>query len=134
MSGFTLYLHGAEHGERIDGVTSFVGEDASGSFGILAHHARFMTVLVFGLARFTLADGRREYLGLPGGVLYFVDNALHLSTRRYLRDSDARHIASALDGELSHEERELAETHRKLHRLEAEMLRHLVNLERSVPR
>jgi len=134
VSTFTLHLYGADRGERIDGVASFVGEDVSGSFGILAHHARFMTVLVFGLARFTHADGRREYLGLPGGVLYFVDNALHLSTRRYMRDSHAQRIASALTGELAREEQQLAETRRKLQRLEAEMLRHLAELERSTPR
>ena len=38
-------------------VTSFVGEDASGSFGLLPRHDRFMTVLTFGLARLLLADG-----------------------------------------------------------------------------
>jgi hypothetical protein len=63
-------------------------------------------------------------------VLYFVDNAL-LSTRRYLRDTDARRIAQALAGKLLQEERALAETRRKLHLLEAEMLKRLVELGRS---
>lgn len=133
MNTFTLHLYAGDHGERIDEVTSFVGEDASGSFGILPRHARFMTVAIFGLARFSRADGSREYLGLPGAVLYFVDNALYLSTRRYLRDSDAQRIAAALAGEFAREERWLDETRRKLQRLEAEMLRRLVDLERGQP-
>ena len=34
----------------------FVGEDTSGSFGILADHSRMMTTLVVGLARFRIGD------------------------------------------------------------------------------
>jgi F-type H+-transporting ATPase subunit epsilon len=131
MNTFTLHLYAADRYERIDEVASFVGEDESGSFGLLARHDRFMTVLTFGLARLRHGDGATEFLGLPGGVLYFVDNALRLSTRRYLRDTDARRIAQALAGELLEEEQALAETRRKLHLLEAEMLKRLVELGRE---
>jgi F-type H+-transporting ATPase subunit epsilon len=131
MTTFTLHLYAADRYERIDEVASFVGEDESGSFGLLARHDRFMTVLTFGLARLRHGDGATEFLGLPGGVLYFVDNALCLSTRRYLRDTDARRIAQALAGELLEEEQALAETRRKLHLLEAEMLKRLVELGRE---
>lgn len=128
MNTFTLHLYAADRYERIDEVTSFVGEDTSGSFGLLARHDRFMTVLTFGLARLRHRDGVTEFLGLPGGVLYFTDNALHVSTRRYLRDTDARRIAQALAGELLQEERALAEVRRKLRLLEAEMLKRLIAL------
>jgi F-type H+-transporting ATPase subunit epsilon len=131
MTGFTLHLFAADRYERIDAVRGFVGEDASGSFGLLARHDRFMTVLAFGLARLVLADASREYLGFPGGLLYFRDNELRISTRRYLRDTDAERIAGALSRELLQEEQALAETRRKLHRLEAEMLRRLAQLERG---
>jgi F-type H+-transporting ATPase subunit epsilon len=82
VNTFAVQLLAADRGERVDGVASFVGEDASGSFGLMARHQRFMTVLAFGLARLTLADGSRRYLGLPGGLLYFVDNELRIFTRR----------------------------------------------------
>lgn len=131
MSDFTLHLYAADRYERIDEVASFVGEDVSGSFGLLPRHDRFMTVLTFGLSRLRRADGAWEYLGVPGGVLYFVDNELRLSTRRYLRDTDARRIAQALTRELLEEEQAMAETRRKLHRLEAEMLKRLVELGRE---
>ena len=131
MNTFTLHLFAADRSECIEGVTSFTGEDKSGSFGLLARHDRFMTALTFGLARLLLADGNREYLGFPGGLLYFVDNELRISTRRYLRDSDAEHIAQALTRELLEEEQALEQTRRKLHRLEAEMLRHLAQLGRD---
>ena len=131
MSGFTLHLYAADRYERIDGAVSFVGEDRSGSFGLLARHERFMTLLDFGLARITLADGSRQYLGFPGGLTYFIDNELRISTRRYLRDTDVERITQALTRELLEEEQALQQTRRKLHRLEAEMLKRLAQLGRD---
>lgn len=128
MNTFTLHLFAADRYERIEAVASFVGEDKSGSFGLLARHDRFMTALTFGLARVLLADGSREYLGFPGGLLYFIDNELRISTRRYLRDTNVERITQALTRELLEEEQALAQTRRKLHRLEAEMLKRLAQL------
>lgn len=128
MNTFTLHLFAADRYECIENVASFTGEDKSGRFGLLAHHDRFMTALTFGLARLALADGGLEYLGFPGGVLYFVDNELRISTRRYLRDTNVERITQALTRELLEEERALEQTRRKLHRLEAEMLRSLAQL------
>ncbi|MDE2300900.1 MAG: hypothetical protein KGL99_13440 [Burkholderiales bacterium] len=131
MNTFRLHLLGADRGETIDGVASFVGEDPSGSFGLMARHERFMTVLAFGLARLTLADGARRFVGLPGGLAYFVDNELRISTRRYLLGTDAAAIAATLAQEMLAQERDLAQTRRKLHRLEAEMLESVAQLERE---
>ena len=95
MRTFTLILQDATHTQRIEQVTSFVGEDATGSFGILARHTRMMTSLVFGLARFRTVENAWQYLALPGAVLYFNDNELSLSTRRYLMDDDYERISIA---------------------------------------
>jgi F-type H+-transporting ATPase subunit epsilon len=131
MNTFTMHLFAADRYERIENVASFSGEDQSGRFGLLARHDRFMTALTFGLARLLLADGSREYLGIPGGLLYFADNELRISTRRYLRDTDLARIALALTRELLEEDQALHETRRKLHRLETEMLRRLAQLGRE---
>jgi len=131
MNTFTVHLFAADSTAVIENVTSFTGEDKSGSFGLLARHERFMTALTFGLARLLLADGSLEYLGFPGGLLYFVDNELRISTRRYLRDTDVECIAQSLTRELLEEEQALTETRHKLHRLEAEMLKRLAQLGRE---
>ena len=131
MSSFSVHLLAANHSERIEGVTSFVGTDKSGSFGLLPGHERFMTVLDFGLARVRCAGDRWEYLGFPGGLLYFLDNECRISTRRYLRDTDVTRIAQSLTRELLEEEQALDETRHKLHRLEAEMLKRLAELGRE---
>jgi len=128
MNTFIVHLLAADRTDIIENVASFTGEDRSGSFGLLARHDRFMTALTFGLARLVLVDGSREYLGFPGGLLYFVGNELRISTRRYLRDTDVARITQALTRELLEEEQALEQTRRKLHRLETEMLRRLAEL------
>ena len=125
MRTLTLILQDATHTQRIEQVTSFVGEDATGSFGILAGHARMMTSLVFGLARFRTRENAWQYLALPGAVLYFNDNELSLSTRRYLLDDDYERISIALHEQLLAEENELRELKKSLHHMEEEVLRRL---------
>lgn len=129
-SGFTLHLQSAALYECIEGVGSFVGQDASGSFGILSGRARFITVLAYGLARFRLANGKWHYLACPGAVLSFADNQLFLNTRRYLRDDDCQRVSELLNGQLAAEEAELKSVKDNLQRLEHELFRRLHQLDR----
>lgn len=133
MSGFTLRLFDSRQSETIDGVVSFVGEDASGSFGILPGHARLMTNLVFGLARFRQEqpggeEGDWRYLAMPGAVLYFVDDTLTLATRHYLIDEDYERISQRLSEELVVEEEELHDLRESLKRMEEAMLKRIWEL------
>ncbi len=128
MRGFSLVLRDAGRAERIEGVTSFVGEDASGSFGILPDHARFMTVLNFGLARFRRGGSPWQYLALPGALLYFVGNEMRITTRRYLRDEDYGRISRLLEKEMTAEERNLSTMKESLRRMEEELMRRLWEL------
>jgi F-type H+-transporting ATPase subunit epsilon len=130
MTGFALLLQSASQYERIDGVASFVGEDESGSFGILPGHARMITVLSYGLARFRTAGESWAYLALPGGVLYFVHDELRISTRRYFKDSDYRRISGVLLDRLLGEEEEIRATRESVYRLEQEMFRRLRDMAR----
>ena len=125
MKEFTLRLQSAGQSEQIDGVASFVGEDDSGSFGILPGHARMITVLTYGLARFRVAQEPWVYIALPGGVLYFVRNELRISTRRYFKDADYHRISGVLLDRLLGEEEEIRTTRMSLNRLEQEMFRRL---------
>ena len=129
MSGFTLQLFDNRQSESIEGVSTFVGEDASGSFGILPGHTRFMTVLLFGLARFRCGEQLPwEYLALPGAVLYFADNTLTLASRHYLRDTDYERISQRLADELLAEEEELHEIRESLRRMEEAMFKRMWEL------
>ena len=131
MNAFQLHLQSATQYELIEGVTSFVGEDDSGSFGVQAHHARFMASLGFGLARYRCGDQPWQYLALPGALLYFVDNQLFLNTRRYLRDDDYERINAALREQLHQEEAGLRRIKESLRRMEEEMLKRLREMQRD---
>lgn len=131
MNSFTLDLYDAMRTERITGVTSFVGEDASGSFGILAGHARAMTSLVIGLARFRVGDNPWQYLALPGAMMYYNDGVLTLTTRRYLLDDNYTRISQALQEQLVAEEQALLKMKESLRKMEEEILKRLWSLGRK---
>lgn len=131
MNTFALQLYDATQQQRIENVTSFVGEDANGSFGLQAHHARFMSTLVFGLFRYRLQNDNWYYLALPGGVLYFNDNELSISTRHFLIDNDFERISDLLKQQLLAEEETLTATRSSLQKMERSMLLRLWNLQKQ---
>ncbi|MBU2847638.1 MAG: F0F1 ATP synthase subunit epsilon [Acidithiobacillus ferriphilus] len=131
MRMFTLVLSSATRSERIGEVLSFVGEDASGSFGILAGHGRMMTILAPGLARFRGVDQNWRYLASPGGVLYFYKDSLSISTRRYLLDDDYERIADALERQLLEEENQLRTMKESLRHMEEQVLKRMWEMSRQ---
>jgi F-type H+-transporting ATPase subunit epsilon len=128
MSVFVVNLFDVSQEQRIAGVTSFVGEDATGCFGIQAHHARFMTTLVFGLARFRVATEDWQYLALPGAVVYFNNNELTISTRHFLIDTDLERIGTLLEQQLVAEEEDLRATKDSLQKMEQAVLKRMLTL------
>lgn len=128
MNTFALQLYDTTQQQRIENVTSFIGEDDNGCFGLQAHHARFMTTLVFGLFRYRLQTEDWLYLALPGGVLYFNKNVLTISTRHFLIDNDFERISDLLKHQLLTEEETLIATRTSLQKMERSMLARLWNL------
>ncbi|MEQ1803770.1 MAG: hypothetical protein ABL900_00180 [Burkholderiaceae bacterium] len=131
MNTFVIHLQSGTQYERIDDAVSFVGVDESGSFGILAGHARMTTCLSIGLARFQTAGGAWRHLAQPGAVLRFADNQLHLSTRRYLQGTDHAQVSTALREELLADEEKLRGFRESLQRLEDEMFKRIWALQRA---
>lgn len=131
MNTFSLQLYDAAQQQRIENVTSFVGEDSKGSFGLQAHHDRFMTTLNFGLFRYRQQSEDWQYLALPGGVLYFNNNELSISTQHFLIDSDFERISHLLKQQLLAEEETLTATRSSLQKMEQSMLTRLWQLQRS---
>ena len=131
MNSFTMHLESTTQYEQVEHVSSFVAEDESGRFGLLAGHERMMTLLTFGLARFRVFDQDWEYLALPGALAYFVDGQLHLSTRHYLRGKDYEGISAALQQDLLAEEDNLQVIKQSMRRLEEEMFKRLWELKRG---
>jgi F-type H+-transporting ATPase subunit epsilon len=131
MKTFRLHLMGMAQSESVPDVVRFRGRDAAGSFGILAYASRRVTALAFGLAQFQRAGGELEYLALPGGVLYFVDNELRIATTHFVRSRKLDEVSAALDRQLQKEEAELREIKQSMRRLDEEMLKRMYELKRA---
>ena len=99
-------------------------------FGILANHARMMTTLVIGLARYRTGNNPWQYLAQPGAVLYFQNNLLTISTRHYFRDENYMQISNDLQQKLLAEEEELHSVKHSLQHMEKEILKHMWELRR----
>lgn len=128
MTTLSLHLLDPTQQRLIDGVSSFTGEDASGSFGILPGHARFITALPPGLARYKTHDSDWRYIALASATLYFMDNTLQLSGQRFLLCDDVHSIEQALQNVLAQEEENLGSLTRHVKRVEEEMFRRLSRL------
>ena len=129
MKGFSMEVHGAGQTLQVSDLLSFVGEDASGSFGLQPGHACFMTLLEFGLSRFRTIEADWQYLALPGALLYFVGGRLWIGTRRFLLDSDYARINRLLQEQLRAEEQALSATKTSLRRMEEALLQRLWQLD-----
>lgn len=127
---FTLNLQSATKVQVISDVAVFVGEDKSGSFSVLANHARMMTILTVGLARFRVNDQWR-YIALPGAVMYFHVNTLILNTRTFLIDDDYTRISEALKNQLLAEENALLGMKESLRTMEDSVLKSLWKMGRE---
>lgn len=131
VNTFVMHLQDATRYERIERVESFVGTDASGSFGVQAGHERLMTSLVFGLARYRVAEQPWQYVALPRALLYMLEGQLYVSARRYFRDADYRRMSDALTARLRTEEDALKQVRESLRRMEEEMFKRLWELSRG---
>ncbi len=131
MMTLTLLIQDATHAKTYTDITSFVGEDPSGSFGILPGHSRMMTSLVMGLSRFKVGEQNWQYIAATRALLYFDKNRLTLSTRHFVIDSDYTRISTLLQEQLLEEEMLLYQQNQSLRRMEEEVLKGLWEMSRT---
>jgi len=125
MMPFTLHLQAATKYEKVNNVTSFVGKDLAGQFGIMANHERLVTTLDFGLIKYKTNNGLWIYIALPGGVLHFINNELFISTRQYFIDENYERISDVLENDIRSEESKVKNIRQSLHKMEQEMFKRL---------
>ena len=136
MKTFTLIVQDPTQIKRFDNVLSFVGEDATGRFGIRAGHARFMTALQLGLARFqqneqASSEANWWYLGTSNALLDFKDNQLTISTQHFLVDSDYQTISRLLQATMQQEAEALTEQKQSFQHIEEQVLKRVWELDRD---
>ena len=126
MKTFLLSLFDTTHTQTIADVVSFSGEDSSGSFGILAERERLITCLTFGMAKIRTLSGQTLFIAMPGGVLYFAQNSLTISTRHFVVSDDFEQIQKILLQEILNEEIQLQTLKKSFHNMETELMKRLL--------
>ena len=99
MATFTLLLNDISQALQFDAVTSFIGRDASGSFGLQAGHEAFVTCLQPGLARFRDQQQQWHYIAQPGAVVLFRNNQLQIAATQMLVSTDRDSLVTQMDAQ-----------------------------------
>ena len=128
MTALSLSLQSPSLSQRIDGVTSLVARDRSGSFGVLPGHARMITLIEAGLLRFRRSGETWEYVACAIGLLYVLGADVRLCTSRFLTGTDYGRLSEALEAQLRAEQNALKSQRSSVARMEEEMVRRLWRL------
>ena len=110
-------------------VISVQAADASGSFGLLAHHEPFLTVLSPGVLTYREPGGRERFVALDGGVLLMENSCISVATRDAIVADRVEDIASATAAMLTRREAEEREARVAFGELEAALRRALSRVE-----
>lgn len=101
--------------------------DATGSFSIRPGHADFVACLVPSILEWTLANGRKSFAGVPGGILRVADGRrVDILGRRIYRGSSIADVATELQSAMRRDSASAAQARQILDRLEAELVGNLV--------
>ena len=115
---------------KIKNVTYFRGEDRSGSFGILANHIEFLTILTQSIA-IIKKDNFEEYIAFNKGVLIFKENLLTVTTRDFARSKDLKVLKNIIEEKSKKIEKEEALFRQNITRLEKEFIKRMIELEKE---
>ncbi len=131
MNTFILELNDLSQAQHFDVVSSFVGRDSSGSFGLRAGHETFVTCLQPGLARFQLDDKDWYYIAQPGAVLLFQDNRLKLATTQCIVSHDRETLLEQMEQQWQQVDQQLGDTQRTLRQMDQALARKIWEMTRS---
>ena len=133
VMNFEFNLLSSNQTQKFTNVTSFLGIDATGSFGIQAHHEPFMTVLALGLSRFRVENEESwRYVALPSGLLSFRANQLTISTHYFWIDTDFNRLTHLLEQQAETDQKNMRTIRENLQRMELAMLKKIRSLKHDI--
>jgi len=85
-------------------VAAVRAEDESGEFGILPHHADFVTALATSVVGWRRDDGRHGYCAVRGGLMTVTDGReIAIATREPILGDDLAALEAVVRGQLADE-------------------------------
>jgi F-type H+-transporting ATPase subunit epsilon len=111
-------------------VTRIKAEAPNGWFGMLPRHIDFVTVLVPSVLTFVPRDRPAEYLAIDEGILVKCGPEVSISTRAAARGTDLEQLRKAVETRFVEEEEREKKTLVSEVKLEADLVRGLLELEK----
>ena len=112
-------------------VTQIRAEAPNGWFGLLPRHIDFVTALVPGVLAFARTGGTEEYLAIDQGILVKCGPEVSVSTRAAVRGTSLDQLRKAVEARFQAEEEREKKTLASEVKLEADLVRGLLELEKK---
>ncbi|WP_299872886.1 F0F1 ATP synthase subunit epsilon [uncultured Cocleimonas sp.] len=112
-------------------VTKVIAEAQNGSFCLLPKHIDFVAALVPGILTFTQADGQEQYVAVDIGTLIKHGRNVLVSVVNAVRGDDLNKLHELVKEHFIHLDEQQRMTRSALARLEAGVMRNLIQLEKQ---
>jgi len=112
-------------------VARIKAEAPNGWFGLLPRHIDFVTELVPSVLSFLRADGTEEYLAIDRGILVKCGPEVSVSTRAGVRGNNLDQLKKNVEARFRAEEEREKKTLASEVKLEANLVRGLLELEKN---
>ncbi len=113
-------------------VSRIKAEAPNGWFGLLPRHIDFVTALVPSVLTFARTSGTEEYLAIDHGILVKCGPEVSVSTRAAVRSANLAQLRKAVEARFEAEEEREKKTLSSEMKLEADLVRGLLELEKNV--
>lgn len=127
---FKLNIITPSHTQKVENISSFRGEDSSGSFGILPKHIEFLTILEPSIS-IVLIDEEEEYFAFNGGILSFKKDILTITTKEFVQSKQISELQGII--KKFSQEQQIKESifHLNMKNLETAFFKKIIELERG---
>jgi len=113
-------------------VSRIKAEAPNGWFGLLPRHIDFVTALVPSVLTFARTSGTEEYLAIDHGIMVKCGPEVSVSTRAAVRSANLAQLRKDVEARFEAEEEREKKTLSSEMKLEADLVRGLLELEKNV--
>ncbi len=109
-------------------VRKITAEAENGSFGLLPHHADFVTALAPGILAYTLPDGHEEFVAVDEGILVKNGADVRVSTRNAVLGQELGALRQMIEERFKKVDEFEKKSRDALYKLEADLVRRFMEL------
>ncbi|MCJ7764867.1 MAG: hypothetical protein MUP09_02885 [Thiovulaceae bacterium] len=128
---FSVHIITPSDIKKVEGVSFFRAEDGSGSFGILARHIEFLTILEPSVA-IAVIDGEEEYFAFNGGILSFKKEMLTITTKEFVQSSQIGELKGIIARFFKEQQEKESIFHLNMKNLQKAFFKKMIEMEREV--